>query len=262
MLEQTLVPPLGVTELDPDPIAATSSRLGSAQGTAGERYHLASGLTPARLSRLVPPGSVAAVKDFYFRTAAEGAEKLLEEGSEHVGSVAAIAPEIEAVLEPCWSEPHVIAALYGVDVVVRAREGLWRQIPGRPYLTWESQWSAGNSVALQHVIAGSPDLSGHDRALILLTAPLVRSQLIAGERGYRSALIAAGIVASSMMRRCFASPEAAWQPRLVENFLDRDANRLLRNDGVDRALVALLIVSKATPRNTSPAGPQSESEAS
>ena len=52
VLEQTLIPPVMVRELDPDTIGAAVSRLNDAAGTVSERYLLDSALTPAQLLRL------------------------------------------------------------------------------------------------------------------------------------------------------------------------------------------------------------------
>ena len=243
MLEQTLVPPIGVTELDPGSVKAATSRLGSAKGTAGESYHLRSNLTPASLTRLTPEPTVKVIKDFYFSTSTEGADRLVAEGSTKVAPVERLTAEIASVLAPCWTEPPVAGALYYVDVLVAAAGALWKQVPGRPLLTFEGTWGLDEFKTLQTAIPGTPDLSLPDRAVVFLTGALTRAQYVHGERGYRSMLMSAGLVAGALVKTCF-TPTTDWQPVLVESFLDRDVNRLLRNDGVDRAAVAMIALSR------------------
>jgi len=243
MLEQTLVPPIGVTELDPGSVKAATSRLASSRGTAGESYHLRSNLTPASLTRLTPESTVKVIKDFYFSTATEGADRLVAEGSTKVVSVEALAAEMAPVLAPCWSEPPVAGALYYVDVLIVAGGALWKQVPGRPLLTFEGTWGLGEFAALQAAIPGAPDLSLPDRRVVFLTGALTRAQYVHGERGYRSMMTSAGLVAGALVRTCFV-PTTDWRPVLVESFLDRDVNRLLRNDGVDRAAVSMIALSR------------------
>ncbi|MFV4913880.1 hypothetical protein PFZ49_10060 [Microbacterium lacticum] len=245
MLEQTLIPPLGTVELDPSSIKASASRLGDARGTEGERYHLASGLTPAGAQRTLPEATVSVVREFYFTTATEGAQRMTEERSNRVAGWADLAPDLARVFAPCWTEPQVVAALYGVDVLVVADGRLWRQVPGRPDLVFEGTWSEQDTLALQQAIPGAPDLSGSDRAFAFLTAAITRSQFVHGERGYRSSLMSAGMVASGLLRACLISPGTGWRPALVETFIDRDVNDLLRNDGVDRGVVAVVLLSRA-----------------
>src|SRR6218665_991950 len=112
MLDQTLLPPIGVTELDPGSVTAATSRLASPRGTAGESYHLRANLPPASLTRLPPESTVKVIKDFYFSTATEGADRLVAEGSTKVVSVEALAAEMAPVVFPCWPEPPVAVALH------------------------------------------------------------------------------------------------------------------------------------------------------
>lgn len=260
MLEQTLVPPLDTVELDPNSVKAAASRLGDARGTEGERYHLASSLTPAGVKRLLPEKIASTVREFYFTTADEGAKRMAEEGSNRVVSWQTVAPQLAQVFAPCWTEPQVVAALYGVDVLVVADGTLWRQVPGRPDLVYEATWSEDDIVALQHAIPGVPNLSGSGRAFAFLVATIARSQFLHGERGYRSSLMSAGLVASGLLRGCLLPPGTGWRPALVDAFIDREVNDLLRNDGVDRGTVAVLLLSRIESPATHGHAPQNVGE--
>jgi hypothetical protein len=243
MLEQTLVPPLGVTELDPNSVKRTTSRLGAAQGSVSELYHLNSGLTPAGVARLLPEPSVKTVKDFYFNTAMEGAKEMERQQSGNITDLRSVAPELEQVLVPCWSVPYVVPALFAVDVLVVAGGKLWKQVPGAPRLIFESMWSDEQTVELSEAMPGSPSLTGPDRALIFIVGAFARTGFVQGDRTYRTTGLSAGIVAGALMQACFGPPPT-WRPVLVENFVDTDVNRLLRNDGTDRGAVSVLALSK------------------
>ena len=244
MLEQTLVPPLGVTELDPNPVKRATSRLGDTAGSISELYHVNSGLTPAGATRLLPEAAVKTVKDFYFNTAMEGAKEMERQRSNNITDLRAVAPELERVLAPCWTVPYVVPALFAVDVLVVAAGKLWKQVPGAPRLIFESMWSEEQTVELSQAIPGSPDLTGPDRALIFITGAFARTSFIQGNRTDRTAGLSAGIVAGALMQTCF-TPPPMWRPVLVENFVDTDVTRLIRNDGTDRGALAILAMSKA-----------------
>ena len=80
MLEQTLIPPTNVVELDPDTIEATTIRLRDVRGSLAEQYQLNSCLSRAAMARLADRDEVELITDFYVTTAGDGYDELLKDG--------------------------------------------------------------------------------------------------------------------------------------------------------------------------------------
>lgn len=248
-LEQTLIPSPSVTELDPDTLGETISRLAAVAGDAGERYHLASALTATTMDRLADLESAAFVRQWYFTTAADGARALAEQGSTRVLPAAALDPALAFCVAPFTDPVPSAATLFGVDVVVTHDRGLWKVVPGTGALTFEGTFDPGHA---ERVAAAcrvwSPDADVTATSFVFVVGPFARSSYLSGARGYRQALLAAGAVLGHLASRWEAYPGDHPLLAVHDTFVDRVVDEVLRNDGVERGALAVVGLTRhATP---------------
>lgn len=77
VLEQTLIPPTSVRDLDPDVIECAATRLNSTIGSPSESFLVNSEFTSSDLKRLPSPEESKTIRNYFFSTAVEGYEKSL-----------------------------------------------------------------------------------------------------------------------------------------------------------------------------------------
>lgn len=165
MLEQTLIPPTTVRELDPDVVSAAVTRLGSTEGTVSESYMVNSEFTTADLKRLPSPREAKYIRDYYFTTCVEGFDKSLGTRWARQWLPAEILGQL---MTPSWTNPVMSQALYGVDLVALCDSALWRQVPGRPGALFEQNVSADFVTCLMDSISVAGGAFDPDNSLILI----------------------------------------------------------------------------------------------
>ncbi len=241
MVEQSLIPPTTVRELDPDTIHAATARLGDVVGNASERYQLDSMLTDAEMGRLPTPGEATTLRQYYFTNTAEGYDRLVGKGSRWAGRH----PDgvLRRVLEPAWSEAVAVGALFAVDLLL-VRDGvLWRQVPGRDGALFDQRLDPARRQDLMDAVPASSTPVDLDLTVFAVGA-FARAGYLYGKRSYRAVAMSAGLVLGSLTR---AAGAVGVRAGLVDQFVDHRLNVALANDGVDRGIVAVLRLQAQPP---------------
>ena len=239
MLEQTLIPSPNVSTLELDDLASTVERFRVSNGLVSEQYHLISKLNPRTVSRKPPGRESDFVHKWYFDSVGQGADRLVEQGSSKVTNVPA---ELGTVLSPFMNLSDAIMCLYYVDVIVYYNGVLWKQVPGKPLLTWEGRVQDPQVLALSRFLGVSPQ-SGNVLALGFVVGAFTRSAFLLGERAYRRTLLNAGI-ALETMRRHSSMADSTTLFRYTDLFLDDEVDRVLANDGVERGTLACFALER------------------
>ncbi|GAA2173181.1 hypothetical protein GCM10009784_06520 [Arthrobacter parietis] len=243
MLEQTLVPPTTVTELDPDTIDATTSRIGSVAGSLAESYQLNSQHTLASYTRLPDDDTRATVRKFYFETTLNAFNRLHEQDTRWTLHASELPARLQQLLSPMWSNPAVVDSLYALDALVLIDGALWRCVPGAPGFLLEKTWESVHQHSLQSAVPDQ-NLAASD-GLIFVVGHLARSSYLSGDRAVRSVGLTAGVLTGAIFA-AGANPAVAIRVGIIENFIDATANKALGCDGVERSLVAILNLRAAT----------------
>lgn len=251
MLEQTLVPPTTVTELDQDTILAATSRLSDIRGDASERYQLDSILTPALLKRLPSADEAQWIREYFMTTAAEGFDRV-KAAKTRWARTWHVTDNLESVMSACWQDPVTVGALFGIDALVVIDGALWRQVAGRPGLIFEGLLTETAQERLANALPwdASPE---NLESVVFLVGAFARLSFVHGQRTSRAAHQAAGMAASGMIR---ASLSARRRAIVVDQFLDTPLNQELACDGVSRALCAIVRVAPQPTQNPAPTSPE------
>lgn len=237
MVEQTLIPPATVTELDPDPIHAATARLGDVSGTPSERYQLDSMLTDAEYKRIPSRDEMKNIREYYYTTTAEGYDRLVAQNSRWVRQWKQD-DDLAPVLSPAWSDPGCVAAMFPVDALVIIDSTVWRQVPGRNGLIFEQKLSEKQLSLLSGATTPAINADNLD-SFIFIVGAFARAYYIYGKRTYRSVAIGAGIFAASIMQAARRGQRPAG---ILDQFVDFRLNTALANDGLDRGIVAAVRV--------------------
>lgn len=248
MLEQTLIPSPSVRELDPDTLEETTSRLAAPAGNAGEVYHLASKLSATGMGRLVDLDSAAFIRGWYFQTATEGIEALAGQNSSRVLPATALGPAAAWCLCPFTQPAPTAATLYGADLVISHGHDLWKLAPGSGGLTFEGTFGPDDA---QRVASACrmwpPDVAPEATTFVFVVGAFTRSAYLGGARGYRHVVLNAGRAVGHVVSQW----EALEAPRptlaVIEEFVDREVDAVLRNDGVERGVLAVLALAERVP---------------
>lgn len=237
MLEQTLIPPTTVVELDPDSVDATTSRIADTNGSLSEMYQLNSQHTPATLQRLPDAASRRTIRTFYFETTMKSFEKQHSQGNGRTLQASELPSQIASVLSPLWTDPAVVDSLYSVDVLVLIDGAVWRSVPGTTGFLREKQWTEEQQALLQDALP-KRELDG--KGVVLLVGHLARTAYLAGDRAARSIGVMTGIVSGALHR---AGSAASIDLEIVDGFIDAHLNRAAGCDGVERSVTAVLLLS-------------------
>ncbi|NOJ58893.1 SagB/ThcOx family dehydrogenase [Arthrobacter sp. 260] len=252
MLEQTLIPPTTVTELDPDTIDSTTSRVGSVAGSLAESYQLNSQHTLASYTRLPDDDTRSTVRKFYFETTLNAFNRLHEQETRWTLHASELPARLQQLLSPMWSNPAVVDSLYALDVLVLIDGALWRCVPGAPGFLLEKSWESAHQSKLQAAVPDQ-DLGASD-GLIFVVGHLARSSYLSGDRAVRSVGLTAGVLTGAIFA-AGAHPAVEIGVRIIENFIDATANQVLGCDGVERSLVAVLNLAAAPQPGPPPSAP-------
>ncbi|WP_166987978.1 hypothetical protein [Canibacter zhoujuaniae] len=238
VLEQTLIPPVSVQELDPDIIESAVTRLSSTSGSPSESYLVNSEFTAADLKRLPSAQEAQNIRNYFFSTTVEGFEKSLEtrwarnwSPNEPLGQL----------LSPAWTNPVVAQGLFGVDLLVLFEDQLWRQIPSKPGAIFEQNVPSNfaEQVAAQ-LHDSSQDLS--HGPLLILVGSHVRVQFTHGVQATRAMMQSAGMVIGALTNQALS---LHMRPSIISHFNNSALNRLVSADGVDRAVATIFAATVA-----------------
>ncbi|MDO4665452.1 MAG: hypothetical protein Q4A71_04505 [Actinomycetaceae bacterium] len=232
VLEQTLIPPTTVRELDPDVIESAVTRLNSTTGSPSESYLVNSEFTSADLKRLPSPEEAKTLRNYFYSTAVEGYEKSL--GTRWARSWE---PDelVAQLLSPAWNNPVVAQGLYGVDLLALVDKQLWRQIPSKPGALFERNVGSEFVREVARIMPEpAPDFTAG--SLLLLVGSHVRMQFTHGIQAARGMMQSAGMVIGALTNQAIA---LNMQPVIISHFNNSSMNRLVDADGVDRAVVAV-----------------------
>ncbi|MBD2760690.1 hypothetical protein IEE94_14385 [Yimella sp. cx-573] len=247
MIEQTLIPPVTVTELNPDTIHSATSRLGDAAGNAGERYQLDSMLTPAQFNRLPSQQETTWIREYFMTTTVEGYDQMIDRDARWARRWTDADP-LAPIMATAWQDPASVGALFGVDLLVVQEGAVWRQVPGRPGLVFDGNLVDRTRDLLIRHLPWDVKQTPLEQTIFVVGA-FARLGYLYDNRSARAASQAAGMIAGGLLRAAMASRRRA---AVVDQFLDYPLNEALACDGVDRGLLTMI--------RTAP--PQSEPEAS
>ncbi len=237
MLEQTLVPPTTVDELDPDTIDAATSRWGSSTGNLAETYSVNSVLTHASAKRIAVREEVETITDFYFTTAGSGFDQLTSQESRWLLPQREYPPAVQALLRPLNENPALIAALFSTEVLFTDRGKLWRVVPNRPGSVLEGDFTDADAEKLDAGLFQTDTETF--RPVIFLVNHLGRSSYLTGDRSFRNSTLASGM----LLGVAWEQARAAQLPIATANtFIDASVNEALRCDGVERAVMAVILL--------------------
>ena len=232
LLEQTLIPPTTVRELDPDVIESAATRLSSTTVTLSECYLINSEFTSADLNRLPSPEEANTIRNYFFSTAVEGYEKSIGTRWARTWS-----PDeaVGQLLSPAWLNPVVAQALFGVDLLALADSRLWRQVPSKPGALFEQKVSSDFTKEITKQIPSvSHDLSAG--LLLIVVGSHARMEFTHGIQAMRAVMQSTGMVVGALTNQALALD---MQPSIISHFNNSAINRLVAADGVDRAAVAI-----------------------
>jgi SagB-type dehydrogenase family enzyme len=255
MLEQTLIPPTTVIELDPDSVDATTSRIADTSGSLSEMYQLNSQHTPATLQRLPDAASRRTIRTFYFETTMKSFEKQHGQGNGRTLQATDLPSRIASVLSPLWTDPAVVDSLYSVDVLVLIDGAIWRSVPGTTGFLREKQWTEEQQALLQD---GLPKRELDGKGVVLLVGHLTRTAYLAGDRAARSIGVTTGIVSGALHR---AGSAASISLEILDGFIDAHLNKAAGCDGVERSVTAVLLLSPRPAPASADGGGTVEAEA-
>ncbi|MDN5586685.1 MAG: hypothetical protein ACTILB_13745 [Brevibacterium aurantiacum] len=255
MLEQTLVPPTAVDELDPDTIDAATSRWGFSKGNLAETYTVNSVLTPAKAQRIADENEIQTITDFYFTTAMSGYDRLAEQESRWLLPAADFPPAVRVLLQPVMDNPALTASLFATEVLFVSGQSLWRLVPNRPGAMLEGEFTHDDARALRSGLFQS-DTESFTPAIFLVNH-LGRSSYLTGDRSFRNSALGCGIILGAAWEHARASQ----LPMATTNtFIDSAVNRGLRCDGVERSTMAVILLpsehDNADPQPNESARPQ------
>lgn len=235
MIEQTLIPPTTVTELNPDTIHSATSRLGDACGNAAERYQLDSMLTPAQAKRLPTTLESTWMREYFMTTTAEGYDQMRQRGGRWAREWTPD-DDLTQLMAPAWQDPTAVGALFGVDVLVVRDGAFWRQVPGRAGLIFEGNLVERTSRLLREGLPWDVEQTPVENTVFVIGA-FARLSFLYQHRAARAASQAAGMITGAILRSALAGRRRA---AVVDQFIDAPLNTVLACDGVDRGLLALL----------------------
>ena len=236
MLEQTLVPPTTVTELDPTTVESATSRWGSVEGNLGESYHLNSMLTPTIARRLADQEASQEIAEFYFTTTSDAYDQLLQSGSRWVRPLAALPPGLGRLIGGAAQNPAFASAMFSADLLVIDDGQLWRLVPGRPGLLYEGEFTGEHTAAMSSSFVQQPAAEFEPR--IVLVGHLARASYLTGDRCYRNAALSGGLLLGGLWQSAFAT---GTQMITTYQFLDQLINPAARCDGIERGVLAVCL---------------------
>lgn len=240
MMEQTLVPPTHVVELDPSTVEEATTRLGSVHGTLAERYQVNSCLNRTTYARLADREEIETLTDFYFTTAREGYDTLTVERSRWVRPLTSCPGWVQQLLEPLAGHPAVQATLYNADLLIGFEDSLWRLVPGRPGLQLEGTWSPHLARGVREAV---PSMAGQapSQGVVMLVGHLGRASYLSGDRAFRAAAIATGTLLGFLWSHLSGQPSFV-RMQVTQQFIDHQVNEAARCDGVERGVQVLAFV--------------------
>lgn len=240
MMEQTLVPPTQVVELDPSTVDEATSRLGSVKGNLAEHYQVNSCLSRTAYARLADREEIETLTDFYLTTAGEGYETLVAEESRWVRPLTSCPTWVQQLLGPLAGHPAVQATLYNADLLVGFEDALWRLVPGQPGLQLEGTWSPELGRTVREAV---PAMAGQGPAqgVVMLVGHLGRASYLSGDRAFRAAAIATGTLLGFLWSHLSGQPPFL-RMQVTQQFIDHEVNEAARCDGVERGVQVLAFV--------------------
>lgn len=253
MLEQTLIPPTNVVELDPDTFEAATIRLQSVEGNLAEQYQVNSCLSRTRFNRLASRAEVDLITDFYVTTAADGYDELVKAGSRWVLPMDAAPGWVQRLVGPLSTHPAVTASLYNCDLLVGVDHNLWRLIPNRSGFMYEGTWSPELAGEVAAAVPTIQDRETPPGGVLMLVGHIARASYLSGDRAFRATAIGCGSVLG-MLWAVLGTQTPFVRVTVTHQFLDAPVNAAARCDGVERGVQVLCLVDPV------PAQPRKESE--
>ena len=271
LLEQTLIPSPNVTALVDRQASTFVDRLrpeaAGLRADVAELFHANSKLSRHEAPTRFTDAEITAVKDWFFASCGQVREEDLTDAAGQVRLPhAELPPPLGALLAPFGPDGPLARLLYSVDLglVMGGAPGggarLCRQAPGADHLWVERHLGDATGLdatgldatgldatgqgatgleALRRAVPGpAGDLVGGDPIAVVTGAPW-RTMLFGGPRGYRRVLMEAGVLVNVVGS---AAVSLGLEPRPIFDFYDDEVDLLLGNDGVERSVLALLVL--------------------
>lgn len=245
-LEQSILPTPNVVSFDPSPREQHLTRLAEPLGTAGERFLLSSRVREWEVDDLPTRNDIEALRSWFFES-----ERCFEEPDDLAGrtvgqvAVSSLPPPVASVLWAFGPDGPLGASLYSTDIVVITDEAVLGLSPMTDRLVIEHRL---NSPARDLI---APALTAHDRdaldnSWVVLAFAIVpaRYGVLLGERGLKRTLLETGTLITNTAA---IAADVGLVPVPVVDFSDVVIDSICRNDGVERTVVAMLLLGPPTP---------------
>ncbi|WP_166971547.1 hypothetical protein [Brevibacterium atlanticum] len=194
-------------------------------------------LTHASAKRIAVREEVETITDFYFTTAGSGFDQLTSQESRWLLPQREYPPAVQALLRPLNENPALIAALFSTEVLFTDRGKLWRVVPNRPGSVLEGDFTDADAEKLDAGLFQTDTETF--RPVIFLVNHLGRSSYLTGDRSFRNSTLASGM----LLGVAWEQARAAQLPIATANtFIDASVNEALRCDGVERAVMAVILL--------------------
>jgi hypothetical protein len=254
LLEQTLIPSPNVTALVERKASGFVDRLRpeAAGGRAdiAELFHVNSKLSRHLADIRFTDAEIAAVRNWYLASCGRVREEDLTSVAHQIRLPhTALPAPVHAVLSPFGPDGPLTPLLYGVDLGMILLGGttaapyagvVCRQAPGSDALWVEQQLGEPDLAALRRAVPGpAADLLVAPHPIFVVTAVPWRTMLFSGPRGYRRMLMDAGVLINALGSAAVGN---GLSPRPILDFYDDELDELLGNDGVERSVLALLVL--------------------
>lgn len=239
MLEQTLIPPGSVVELDESSLRLYNNRITGVPTSIAELYHMNSQIAPGHRARLLPQEERNQMRAWYFETMGHIGETV-------EGASVVLLREVDATLPwlgPFAERSTAAQMLYGVDLVVSTERLLWKVLPGAGKMVREAADPNLFDRILHEVEQSNGTLrssDGTDMVGIAITASLPRLSIQMGARAYRQLCFDAGQVTCVLTQ---AATATGWKLIGSTEFEDAVVNDLLGLDGEERFALYLGVVT-------------------
>lgn len=247
MLEETLLPSRNSVDLARDPKQDFLYRLVARQAHIAESFQENTKITPHSTVNIpLPQDLVQAIARWNRDTAYCPADDIIDEAEARRQRVQLPLEELGKIgdlLTRLVADPRAATASYSLDFWLMDGSEMFRFIPGSPVLWLEKRLLDGDRRQIGEALVEFPQEAFDScDAVLFVVAVAWRYMLLQGPRGYRRCLMDAG----AYLDRC--DREVAnldlFALRSLD-FIDARLDRMLALDGVERSVVAAVMLKDA-----------------
>jgi hypothetical protein len=249
LLEETIVPSPNVVELRRTPTSDYVFRFAETTPHVAELYHENSRITPhGEANAVMDPDALIGVRKWFYGTAYLPRDDVFdEEKAREIGLLADARDLVPRAGAPIARllEPDVPELAFGLDLLLLVEERIYRLVPGRDALWLERRYPERDLEAIGDCLPELDEEDGRPGALLFVVGAAWRYMALQGPRGYRRTLLEAGRLLQVLET---AAGNDGGDLRVSLDFYDARLDRLLRLDGVERAVLAAVAMTAPPPQ--------------